>query len=286
MKTLVIGGTGQVGSHVVKGLVGKGVSVRVLSRSKDKASSLPAGVELVAGDLNDPMNARAAFQGVEAVFMANPVAQTEANEGICGVALAREAGVKRFVYMSVHNLEGAPLLPHFGSKIGVEAAVRASGMTWTILRPNNFFQNDYWFQEPVTKYGVYPQPIGDVGLHRVDTRDIADAGVNALTASGFGNKAFTLVGPTVVNGASTAEILSAKLGKKISYGGNDLDAWEKNVLAMMPAWMVFDFKAMYRFFQEHGLKATPAELSDCEKIVGHALRSYEGFASELAQAWK
>ena len=90
MKTLVIGGTGQVGSHVVKGLVGKGASVRVLSRSKDKASSLPAGVELVTGDLNDPMNARAAFQGVEAVFMANPVAQTEANEGICGVALARE----------------------------------------------------------------------------------------------------------------------------------------------------------------------------------------------------
>ncbi len=159
-------------------------------------------------------------------------------------------------------------------------------MTWTILRPNNFFQNDYWFQEPVTKYGLYPQPIGDVGLHRVDTRDIADAAVNALTASGFGNKAYVLVGPKVVNGASTAEILSAKLGKKIGYLGNDLDAWEKNVLAMMPSWMVFDFKAMYRFFQEHGLKATPEELSDCEKIVGHPLRSYEDFASELAQAWK
>ena len=217
MKTLVIGGTGQVGSHVVKGLVGKGASVRVLSRSKDKASSLPAGVELVTGDLNDPMNARAAFQGVEAVFMANPVAQTEANEGICGVALAREAGVKRFVYMSVHNLEGAPLLPHFGAKIGVEAAVRASGMTWTILRPNNFFQNDYWFQEPVTKYGLYPQPIGDVGLHRVDTRDIADAAVNALTASGFGNKAYVLS----VEG----------IGDR-----NEAERWPKAELWVAPAW--------------------------------------------------
>ena len=34
--------------------------------------------------------------------------------------------------------------PHFGSKVGVEAALRRSGIPFTILRPNNFYQNDYW----------------------------------------------------------------------------------------------------------------------------------------------
>jgi uncharacterized protein YbjT (DUF2867 family) len=285
MKTLVIGGTGQVGSLVTQGLAAAGQSVRVMSRSKDKAGSLPAGAELVVGDLNSPSAARAAFDGVDAVFMANPVSQTETNEGICGVALAREAGVKKLVYMSVHKLDAAPHLPHFGGKIGIEAAVVASGATWTILRPNNFYQNDVWLKEPAMAYGVYAQPMGDVGLHRVDVRDIADAAVNALTKSGFENKAYALVGPHALTGTSTAEILSAKLGKKIGYGGNDLDAWEKAMSAMMPGWMIFDFKMMYAHFQAKGLLATPAELADCEAVVGHALRSYDAYAVELAKMW-
>jgi uncharacterized protein YbjT (DUF2867 family) len=286
MKILVIGGTGQVGAHVVRALAAQGHGVRVMSRNKERAKDLPPGVEIAVADLNDPPSARSAFSGVEGVFMANPVSQTEASEGISGAALAREAKVKRFVYMSVHQVDAAPHLPHFGGKIGVEAAVRATGASWTILRPNNFFQNDFWQKDPVTRYGVYAQPLGGVGLNRVDVRDIADAAARALVGPGFENRAFSLVGPAALTGAACAEILSAKLGKKIAYAGDDLGAWEKAMSAMLPGWMLFDLKMMFAHFQDKGLLATAAELEECQQIVGHPLRTYEAFAAELAQAWK
>lgn len=283
MKTLVIGGTGTVGSLVTQGLVSRGVATRVLTRSAPK--SAVSGVEYTQGDLGSGADLSSAFAGCDTVFMLNTVSQTEAHEGLMGVAFARAAGVKKFVYMGVHNAHVAPYIPHFGSKIAIEAAIKSTSMTWTMIQPNNFFQNDYWLKDPI-KSGWYAQPLGDVGLHRVDVRDIADASVNALTKPGFENKSFVLAGPTLVNGASTAEIWSSALGTKVAYAGSDLDVWAKAASAMMPTFMVTDFRFMYDHFQKHGLKATEAELKACESIVGHPLRSFEAFAKETAATWK
>jgi uncharacterized protein YbjT (DUF2867 family) len=199
---------------------------------------------------------------------------------------ARMAGVKRLVYLSVPNLEQAPHLPHFGSKLSIETVIKASGISYTILRPNNFFQNDYWFKDAMLQYGVYPQPIGDIGLSRIDVRDIAEAAAIALTKSGHEGQTYTLAGPHVHTGESTAEVWSRALGERIVYGGNDLDAWEQQSLEYLPAWMVFDFRLMYEFFQEHGLKASLAEAERQRKLLGHEPRSFEDFAAETASMWK
>lgn len=286
MKALVIGGTGLVGSHVVHALAARGAKVRVLTRSVEKAASMPAGAEAALGDLNEPYGGvREAFVGMDAVFMLNPVSQTEANQGICGVALAREAEVRRLVYMSVHRADVAPYLPHFGSKLGVEAAVKASGAAWTILRPSNFFQNDEWLQRPILEHGVYTQPIGDVGVHRVDVRDIADAAVNALTSSAFERRTFALVGPEPLTGAACARVLASKLARPVRYAGDDLDAWAHAMSAFLPDVALFDFRMMFAHFQEHGLLATAAERAGCEAIVGHPSRTYDAYASDLARRW-
>jgi uncharacterized protein YbjT (DUF2867 family) len=284
MKTLVIGGSGTVGSRVVSGLVAKGAAVRVLSRT---GKNIPATVEIVLGDLGDPAAARPAFHGVDEVFLLNALGPTEANDGIVAVSLARAAKPKRIVYMGVQHAHRAPHVPHFGSKIGVEAAVKASGIPYTILQPNMFFQNDAWLKEPITKYGVYPSPVGDKGCNSVDTRDIADAAVHALTtdAHDYEGRSLIIAGPTLLTGPAMAEVWSAKVGKKVVYGGNDLEAWGQQAGKMMPGWMVYDIQLMYQHFQDHGLAATPDELAACEKIVGHRLRTYEAFATETVAAW-
>ena len=182
-------------------------------------------------------------------------------------------------------MEQAPHLPHFGAKLPIEAALKKSGISYTILRPNNFFQNDYWFQDALLQYGVYPQPMGDVGLSRVDVRDIAEVAAIALTTSGHEGKTYNVVGPKVHTGRSTAEIWSRVLGKTITYGGNDLDAWEEQSLSRLPAWMVFDFRLMYEFFQKNGLKATPADVDSMAGLLGRAPRSFEDFAMETAKMW-
>ena len=286
MKVLVIGGTGTVGSQVVRELVGRGADARVLTRDPGKAAGLPKGAQAVKGDLLDPATVRSVFGGMDGVFLLNAVSATECHEGLMAVNGARMAGVRKIVYMSVHNVDQAPHLPHFGSKLPVETALKVSGIATTILRPNNFFQNDYWFKDAMLQYGVYPQPIGNVGISRVDVRDIAEAAAISLTGSGSGVETYNLVGPAAETGQSTAAAWSKALGKPIAYGGDDLDAWEKQAVQMLPPWMAFDFRLMYAFFQEKGLKATPADIERQTRLLGHAPRSFEDFAAETAKSWK
>ena len=285
MKILVVGGTGTVGSEVVRQLKARNESVSVLTRSPEHASKLPPGVSGVIGDLLDP-STLGVFAGFEAVFLLNPVSTTEAFEGILGVNGARDARVKRIVYLSVHDLDKASHLPHFGGKIGIEAAVRDSGMQYTIVRPNNFYQNDVWMKEAIMSHGVYPQPLGSVGLSRVDVRDIAELSVLALTSDVHNGKIYNLVGPDPVTGESTAAEWSRALGKPIKYAGDDLEAWEAQQRAWLPPSILYDFKLMYAFFQKHGLKATAADVALQTKVLGHAPRSFAAYAKEMAAAWK
>ncbi|MDB4910421.1 MAG: hypothetical protein JWO39_1244 [Gemmatimonadetes bacterium] len=285
MKILVVGGTGTVGSEVVRQLKNRGEQVFVLTRSPEHASKLPQGVTGIVGDLLDPTKL-GAFAGMEAVFLLNPVSTTESFEGLLGVNGARDAGAKRIVYLSVHHADRAPHLPHFGGKLGIEAAVMQSGMEYTIVRPNNFYQNDIWFKEALLNYGVYPQPIGSAGLSRVDVRDIGEVAVAALTTNAHDKKVYNLVGPEVVTGESTAADWSRALGKPIKYAGDDLEAWEAQNRAYLPASMLYDFKHMYAFFQKDGLKATPADVTQLTSVLGHAPRSFAAYAKEMAAAWK
>ena len=283
MKVLVLGGTGSVGSQVVQKLLARGADVSVLTR--DPKKPLPPGVRAVAGDLLDPATVRSAFAGMDGVFLLNAVSATECHEGLMAVNGARLAAVKKIVYLSVHDVDKAPHLPHFGAKIPVEAAIRASGIPFTILRPNNFFQNDNWFKDALLGFGVYPQPIGDVGLSRVDVRDIAEAAAIALTSGGNDGRTVNLVGPEVQTGASTAKIWGNVLGRRITYAGDDLETWEKQSLTYLPAFLVFDFRLMYAFFQERGLKATAEDVERQTALLGHAPRRFDAFAAETARAW-
>ena len=284
MRVLVLGGTGMVGGQVVRELLARHVDVEILTR--DASKRLPAGARAVAGDLLDPGTVRTVFRGKDGVFLLNAVGLTESQEGLMAVNGATAAGVKRLVYLSVHKVDQAPHLPHFGAKIGVEAALRASGIPTTILRPNNFYQNDYWFQQALLEYGVYPQPIGNVGLSRVDVRDIAEAAAIAFTTDGHAGRTYDLVGPEVHTGCSTAETWSRALGRSVAYAGDDIDPWEQEALKLLHPAIVFDLRLMYECFQRTGLKAEPGTVERVTQLLGHAPRAFGDFAAETAKQWR
>lgn len=286
MSILVTGGTGTVGSGVVRELLARGEQVKVLTRDLAKASTLPAGATAVQGDLGQVESVRRVFRDVDRVFLINTVSPTEIYEGLLSVCAMRLERVKRVVYVSVQDADKAAWLPHFGGKVGVEEAIKRSGIPFTILRPNNFYQNDNWFKDVLLQHGVYPQPIGSVGLSRVDVRDIAEAAAVALTTSGHEGETYDIVGPEVHTGETTAAAWARALGRPVVYGGDDLEAWEKQSLQYMPDWAVFDFKNMYAFFQEHGLKATPDAVARQTRMLGHEPRSFGAFVAEMASAWR
>lgn len=286
MNTLVIGGTGTVGSGVVAELAKRGADVRVLTRSEEKVRELPEGVRGVTGDLSEPATVREIFRNADAVFLLNAVGTTEAHEGLMAVNGARAAGVKRLVYMSVQDLDKAPHLPHFGAKIPIEQAIRESEFEWTILRPNNFYQNDIWYRDAMLQHGVYPQPLGNKGLSRVDVRDIAEAAAIALTTGEHAGETYNLVGPDVLTGEQTAAAWSRALDRPVHYGGDDLDAWEQQAVTMLPSWMAYDFRLMYRHFQEQGLVAGDEDIRRQTELLGHSPRSFRDFTEQTARAWR
>ncbi|MFC5469313.1 SDR family oxidoreductase [Cohnella suwonensis] len=286
MNILVIGGTGTVGSLVAANLAKQGARVRVLTRNPDLANRLPDSVGTCPGDLESPDTLAGAFYQADAVFLLNALSQTETAQGLAAVEAAKRAGVKKIVYLSVPMPEGSKHIPHFKSKIPIEEAIRQSGAMYTILRPNNFYQNDYWYRDAILDYRIYPQPIGSIGLNRVDVRDIADAAVNALLRNGYAGKEYPIVGPHPLTGNATADIYSRILGEEIRYGGDDLDAWFEQSRSVLPEWMAKDFKIMYQYFQDKGLQATERDFELQREILNREPRSFESFVSETVAHWK
>jgi uncharacterized protein YbjT (DUF2867 family) len=286
MKTLVIGGTGTVGSMVVTGLVKEGVKVRVMSHSPEKLKKLPMGVEGCQADLDDPDTLPAAFEGIDSLFLLNSVGPSETDEGLAAVSAAKSAKVRKIVYHSVFMPEGSEKIPHFRSKLPVEKAIKESGIAYTILRPNNFFQNDLWLKSAIMQYGVYPQPIGGKGLNRVDVRDIADCAVNALMRSGYESQTYDVNGPDTLTGEGTARIYTKYLGREVRYSGDDLDAWAEKVKNMMPEFMIPEMRIMYGYFQEKGMIASKEDREKTQKLLGHGPRTFDDFVKEIATEWK
>ncbi len=285
LKILVTGATGAVGSRVLANLIRTRHAVRALTRSPHKLTRHNSKVEITEGSLADKNSTARAMAGVDAVFLLTPLAQDETEQGLNGVEAAKAAGVRRIVYLTVHRLEEGRHIPHFGSKIPIVEAIRASGLEYTFLEANNFFQNDLRLEDPIRLFGVYPQPLGGVGLSRVDARDIADAAVRALTEDSFAGAGYPIVGPDVLTGEDCARVWSEALRREIQYVGDDLDNWEKQAELMLPPHLVHDLGIMYEHFQRHGLKATPDELARSEKITGHPMRRFEDFAAEVAAQW-
>jgi uncharacterized protein YbjT (DUF2867 family) len=286
MNTLVIGGTGLVGSALVGELLSRGVTgVAVVTRSAGKVEELPDGVEGRVADLTDPATFDGVFEGAERLFLLNPVSTTELHEGLSALHEARRVGVEKVVYLSVHNPESGLHIPHFASKIAIERAIRASGLPYVFLRPNNFYQNDFWSRQAILDYGVFPQPIGEPGIARVDVRDVAEAAANALLTSDFDGRAVSLVGPDELTGEDCARAWSEALGRTIAYGGNDLVAWERQSRQFLPAWMVYDLRLMFEVFHQGGFVGTDDDRAATREILGRAPLGYGAFTREVAKMW-
>lgn len=290
MSILVTGSTGLVGSHVVARLAASGASVRGLTRSAQKAR-LPAGVTAVEGDLLDPDAMRQALAGVKTLFLLVSNTADELTQAINTLGIAREAGIERFVYLSVTQSREYTDVAHFTSKYSVERMIEHLDLPATILRPSYFFQNDERLEDPLTQAGLYVPPVGDKGVSMVDVRDIADAAVLELlrrdqSPTPLPRETYELCGPDALTGKALASLWTELLGRDVRYGGNDLDAFEKNLKERAPDWLAYDMRSMMRRYQDDGAVASDAEIERLTTLLGRPPRRYRDFALETLRAWR
>jgi len=284
MKILVTGGTGNVGGAVVKELQKRNADIRLLVRKEGDRT--PKGVEVAIGDLLDPVSVQKALHGVDKLYLLNAVSPDELTHGLIAYDLAKRLKLKRIVYHSVFRVDQFKDVPHFASKLAIENALRQFDVPFTIIRPNYFSQNDATLKDPLTRDGIYPMPLGDVGVSAVDIRDIAEATAIVLTSDEHDGKTYNLNGPAVLSGPKAASIWGDLLGKEIRYAGHDMDAFEEQMRKTAPSWSAFDTRMMFEGYLERGFIAEDGDLETLTKLLGHSPRRYEDFARETFVKWQ
>ncbi|KRC22479.1 SDR family oxidoreductase [Acidovorax sp. Root219] len=288
MTILITGATGNVGRQVVNQLVNRGAELRALVRDPARAN-LPAGVQTVQGDLLDVDALRRAFEGVSTLFLLNAVVPDEFTQALLALNLAREAGIKRVVYLSVIHSDRYLNVPHFAGKFGVERMLEQMGFGATILRPAYFMDNDHSIKDVVRNYGVYPMPIGNKGLAMVDVRDIAEVAAIELLRRERASEPLplariNLVGPDTLTGDAVAALWSAALGRTVAYGGDDTAGFETNLRNAMPQWMAYDMRLMAERFITDGMVPEAGDVERLVQLLGRPLHSYRDFVHAVANA--
>jgi len=137
----VTGGTGFVGSHVLRMATNAGYRLRALTR-KDRPPY--EGINWIAGRLSDPASLDPLAQGANAVIHIAGAIRAGDRAGFAAsnikgtrhmIAAAHAAGVSRFIHISSLAAREPELSDYGWSKAESETVVRESGLDWTIIRP-------------------------------------------------------------------------------------------------------------------------------------------------------
>lgn len=213
---LVVGATGMLGRPVAERLRDTGVPVRVLSRDPARArAQLGTNFNYAAGDVLNPASLDAALDGCRGVHVnlrGTSLADIERIEIDGTEALARaaaRAGIERLTYLSGAGIEAADqrLLP-VRVKGAAEAAIRASGVPYTIFRASHFMESLDLFVRGEHAELLTPQPHK---LHYLAASDYADQVVRAFANQAAANKALTLLGPEAFTMREALDVYVARL---------------------------------------------------------------------------
>jgi uncharacterized protein YbjT (DUF2867 family) len=219
MMILVVGSTGRVGGMITRTLLGQDRQLRILVRpGSDHHALVAAGAESALGDLKDPASLAVACRGVDTVITTasagerggDDTPQTVDLEGNANlIEAARAAGVNQFIFVSALIARPDLPVPVPRAKALTEAALRESGLTYTIVAANGIA--DVMFPLVVG----YPLSIG-----------------KPVTLVGEGRRRHSYIAARDVAAFATAAIdHPAALNRRIEVGGPDALSWRDVVAA-------------------------------------------------------
>jgi uncharacterized protein YbjT (DUF2867 family) len=223
---LVAGATGYLGGLVIDKLLARGERVRALVRA-GRDFHRP-GVEIAQGDLKDRASLDAACRGIEVVVTTANSAQRGGDDNPASVDhqgnvnlidAAKATGVQQFVFVSVAHVDPASPVPLFAAKAKVEAHLKSSGMTWTIIAPHVFM--DVWFRHIIVSAINAQRPVALVGGGQkrhsfIAIDDVAEFTVAAVRHPAARNQRLVLGGPAALSWTDVVAKSSDVAGRKLS----------------------------------------------------------------------
>ncbi|MBI4023493.1 MAG: complex I NDUFA9 subunit family protein [Verrucomicrobia bacterium] len=247
MKVLLTGATGFVGSEVLRQLFENGHVVRVIARDPARCDAIRKrfNVEVFHGNILHAPALDGCMAGMDAVIhLVGIIAEAGENtfdrvhrigtENL--IAEAKKAKTKRFVFVSALGTRENARSRYHQSKWAAEAAVRGSGLDWTIFRPsviygpgdafvNLFARMTRW---PLNLIQCFTLPViqgGNARLQPIPVADVARCFAGALMKPEAIGKTYDLCGPAPLRLREIIRTIAEVLGHETEEIQLPLKGW-------------------------------------------------------------
>lgn len=231
MKVAVTGGTGFVGRHLARALLGDGHEVVLVARGVDRrdASILESGARFVPASTDDQDALRRAFAGCDAVAHFAGInreigTQTYDRVHVRGtqavVDAARAEGVCKIVYLSFLRARPACGSRYSESKWAAEEIVRASGLDYTVLKSGVIYGRGDHLLDHVSR-ALYTFPVFPlVGLRPTRLRpvyvgDVVRLARAALEDKRLSGRTVAVLGPEELSAGDAIRRIAAAVGRSV-----------------------------------------------------------------------
>ncbi|WP_035354043.1 SDR family oxidoreductase [Edaphobacter aggregans] len=281
---LITGASGTVGRAVLEEMRKTGEPFKAMYRSENDAKKAPAGTASVMADFADKDSLNKAVAGVNTIFLVcSPIPQLVELEGNVIEACTKN-GVRHIVLNSALGAGDYPKsFPSWHRK--VEDKLMNSGLSYTILRPNGFFQNIVAYNAPTIRtQGAFYAGMGNAKTSLLDVRDVAAAAVKALSSpEDHSGKTYELMGPEALSNDEIARRISRIIGREVKYVDIPEEAQRKTMLdAGMPEWQVTALLDLQAYYVSGKCAAVTEVLPD---LLGRAPITVDQFLNENKESF-
>lgn len=279
---LVTGASGNVGGAVARSLLAAGFEVRAAGTAPDTLGKALPGARVVRLDLTDPSTFGPAVHGAATLFLVRPPAIARVGPTLNAlVDVAIEAGVGHVVFSSVAGADTNRIVPHHR----VETHLRATPVGWTILRPGFFAQNlaDAYRTDIVEDGRIY-LPAGDGQAAFIDARDIGETVAVVLAdRDAHRDAGYTLTGPEALDFDQVAAVLSAELGRPITYQPATVLGYARHLRRRgLPVAQIVVQTLLHTGLRRGGAKAVDPTM---ERLLGRPGRTLAQYVGDHRTTW-
>ncbi|HEY2470342.1 MAG TPA: NmrA family NAD(P)-binding protein [Terracidiphilus sp.] len=192
--------------------------------------------------------------------------------------IAREEGVRRIVKLSSLDVEQGLAIGAWHEK--GEAAIQASGVAFTFVRPTGFMTNLLAWAHSIQTEGTVRSSTGNGCRPFIHSEDIAAVSVAALLDEGYAGRVLSLTGPRSLTFGDATAIIGHAIGKRLVYQTiSDEEAVERYSRFSGSPQETDAHVALWRAIREGRLAATTDEV---ERILGRKPISMKEWALENA----